>query len=145
MPEEEDVTFTDEEICQRAQGNANIMSLGTILYLKQHTLSIDEYWAFMGRIAAPGWTQGLTAKELATGAARNWVSFGGELRSISGDESRAEAVVAGWPSEEDLRFFALTQKEADAIWVCLEPIASALGYRYEWRRQGDEVTMAFWR
>jgi hypothetical protein len=145
MSEEKDVTFTDEEICQRAQGNANFLSLGTILYLKEHALSIDGYWAFMGGIAAPGWTQGLTAKELATEAARHWVSFGGELRSISGDESRAEAVVAGWPSEEDLEFFRLTRKEADAIWVCLEHIVSALGYKYEWRRQGDEVTMAFWR
>ena len=49
----------------------------------------------------------LTAKELATGAARNCVSFGAELRSISGDDSRAEAVVAAWPSEEDLKFFTV--------------------------------------
>jgi len=145
MPEEKDVTFTDEEICQQAQVNANFFSLGTILYSKEHTLSMDEYWAFMGRTAARGWTQGLTAKELATGAARNCVSSGDELRSISGDDSRAEAVVAGWPSEEDLEFFDLTQKEADAMWVCLEHIAIALGYRFEWRRQGDEVTMIFWR
>jgi hypothetical protein len=145
MSEEKDVTFTAEEICQQAQVNANFLSLGTILYLKERTLSIDGYWAFMGGVAAPSWTQGLTAKELATGAARNCVSFGGELRSVSGDETRAEAVVAGWPSEEDLKFYDLTQKEADAMWVCLEHIAIALGYRFEWRRQGDEVTMTFWR
>jgi hypothetical protein len=56
MSEEKDVTFTDEEICQQAQANANFFSLGTILYSKEHTLSMDEYWAFMGRTAARGWT-----------------------------------------------------------------------------------------
>jgi hypothetical protein len=145
MSEDKDVTFTAEEISEQAQGNANFLYFTSISYLKEHSLSIDEYWAFFGEKAALTWAQGLTARDLAIGAARNWVAFGGELRAISGDESKAEAVLTGWPSEEDLEFFDLTQEEADVGWGCFEQIAEHQGYRYQLRRQGDEVTMVFWR
>ncbi len=143
MSDEMNTTFTSEQISQHAQLNNKYLVLVAVAYLKEHARSTTEYWAFVGRRFAPGWKQGLTAKEVARGAALNAISCGGTLRFLSGDESQAEAVIAGWPSEESLAFFGLTQEEADTIWGAFGPIAESLGYDYEWRRQGDEVTMTF--
>ena len=143
MSDETNTTFTPEQISEQAQGNAKGLVLVAVAYLKEHALSMDEFWAFVGRRFAPGWEQGLTAKEVARWAALNMVSIGCNLRSLSGNESQAEAVIGGWPSEESLTFFGLTQEEADTVWCSFGPIAESLGYGYEWRRQGDEVTITF--
>ena len=106
---------------------------------------MDEFWAFVGRRFAPGWDQGLTAKEVALAAALNMVTGGWNLLSLSGDESQAEAVMGGWEFVEAPEFYELTLKEADTIWGAFGPIAESLGYVYAWKRQGDEVTMTFTR
>ena len=145
MSDETSVSFTPEEISQQAQGNVTHISLAAAAYLKEHALSMDDFWAFAGRRFAPSWKQGMTAKEVATGAALNMVSGGWNLRSLSGDDSQAEAVMGGWPFEGALELHELTQEEADTIWNVFGPIAESLGYGYEWNRQGDEVTMTFSR
>ena len=145
MSDEMKTTFTPEQISQQAQGNFNLTILVVFAYLKEHALSVDEFNAFVGHRFAPGWQQGMTAKEIARGAALNMVSAGGNLRSISGDESQAEAVLGGWPSEDSLVFAGVTQEDADKVWGSFGPIAESLGYGYQWHRQGDEVTMTFSR
>lgn len=145
MSDKTNTTFTPEQISQTAQGNVNYLCLVMVDYLKEHALKIDEFWSFVGRRFAPNWEQGASAKEVASGAALNMVSGECYLRSLSGDESRAEAVLGGWPSEDSLAFYGLTQEEADSVWGIFGPIAESLGYGYEWHRQGDEVTMTFSR
>ena len=145
MSNEANTTFTPEEISQMAQGNVDGLLLVAVAYLREHTLSTDEFWTFVGRRFAPVWEQGSTAKDVATGAALNCVSSGGELRSLSGDEAQAAAVIGAWPSEESLAFFGITQEDADSVWSVFAPIAEHLGLNYKWHRQGDEVTMTFSR
>jgi hypothetical protein len=145
MSDEVNTTFIPEEILEHAKENVNALCLVSVAYLKEHALSMDEFWAFAGRQFAPSWEQGQTAKEVARGTALEMVSGGCNLRSLSGDESQAEAVIGGWPSEESLAFFGLTQEEADTVWGVFGPIAESLGYGYEWHRQGDEVTVTFSR
>jgi len=145
MSDEMNTTFTPEQILQQAQGNLTGVLLVVVAYLKEHALSVDEFCAFAGHRFAPRWQQGLTAKEVARWAALNIVSAGGNLRSLSGDESQAEAVLGGWPSEDTLTFYGVTQEDADSIWGPMATIAEHLGFDYEWHRQGDEVTMTFSR
>jgi hypothetical protein len=64
---------------------------------------------------------------------------------MSGDESRAEIVLGGWFSSEGLESFELTWDDIDGAWGVGAPIAEYLGLDYEWRREGDEVTMTFTR
>jgi hypothetical protein len=143
MSDEMKTTFTPEQISQQAQGNLTGVLLVVVAYLKEHALSVDEFCAFAGRRFAPAWQQGLTAKEVARWAALNMVSAGGNLRSLSGDESQAEAVLGGWPSEDSLTFYGVTQEDADSVWGTMATIAEHLRFDYEWHRQGDEVTMVF--
>ena len=145
MSDETNTIFTSEQISQRAQGNVNSLCLVMVAYLKEHDLSQDGFWSFVGRQFAPGWEQGASAKDVALEAALNMVSGGWELRSSSGDESQAQAVLGGWSSEESMARFGLTQEEADSVWGVFEPIAASLGYDYEWHRQGDEVKISISR
>jgi hypothetical protein len=144
---DEKTIFTPEQIAEQAQGNATAVTLATIAYLREHDLAVDEYAAYVGRRFAPGWAevQGRPPKDIAQMAALNMVSVGGTLQSLSGDDSQAQAVIRGWPSADWRTYFALDQADIDPIWNMFRPIAESLGLRYEWTRQGDEVTMAFSR
>ena len=145
MSEGVDTTFTTEQVMQQAQGNANAVLLGTIAYLKDRHQSPDDWSASLGQRFAPSWEslKGHGAKEVARMAALNLASFGGTLRSLSGDESKAEAVIEGWPSSEWLEAFHITQSDADAMWGAFGPIGSALGLRFQWQREGDAVKITF--
>lgn len=141
MSTEMSSTFTTEQIMQQAQGNLNAVCLGTIAHLKEHHQSPGEWSTALGQRFAPGWEslRGQGAKEVAQTVALNCVSFGGTLRSLSGGESRAEAVIEGWPSEEDLGFFHITQSDADLLWEAFKPIGAHLGLLIQCQREGDTV------
>jgi hypothetical protein len=139
MSEEINTMFTTEQVLQQAQGNLNAVCLGTIAYLKEHHQSPGDWSTSLGQRLAPGWEslRGHSAKEVVQIAALNCVSFGGKLRSLSGDESRAEAVIEGWPPEERLEFFHITQSDADLLWEAFKPIGVHLGLQIQCQRQGD--------
>jgi hypothetical protein len=46
---------TDEQISTQATMNANGFGFAIMAYAKEHSLSADELWAFMGEKFAPGW------------------------------------------------------------------------------------------
>lgn len=140
--------FTTEELLSQAQGNATAFALATIAYLREHSLSVDDYVRFFGRQFASGWEelrdQPLTA--VARTAALNAVSVGGILRSLSGDEARAEVLIGGWPDEEILGVLGLGRGDGEAMWDSFEPIMEHLGIRYNWRHDDNgAVRMTFER
>lgn len=145
MSDEMNKTFTPEQISKQAQENFTGVLLVVVAYLKEHALSVDEFCDFAGHRFAQGWQQGMTAKEVARAATLNMVSAGVNLLSLSGDESQAEAVLGGWPSEDALAFYGVSQEDADSIMGPMATIAEHLGFDYEWHRQGEEVTMTFSR
>lgn len=136
------IMFSPEQISQTAVGNVYGLCLVAVAYAKAHALSPVEYWAFVGHQFAAGWRRKQSAKEVAQGAALNMVSAGCDLRSLSGDETQATAVLGGWPPEQR---YGLTQEEADTVWGIFRPIAESQGYSYAWHRQGDEVILTVLR
>ena len=139
MTDADDIRFTTEELFSYAQGNATAFVLSTIAYLKEHGLAVEDYVRFFGSKFAAGWEelrdQPLTA--VARMAALNAVSVGGTLRSLSGDEDRAEVLVDGWPDEEISGVLGLGHDEGEVMWDSFEPIMEHLGVRYSWRHEGD--------
>jgi hypothetical protein len=135
--------FTQEETLSHAQGNATAFVLSAFAFLKERGLDPDEYVAFFGGWVAPGWEEmrSRPVADVAREAALNVVSVGGEVRSLSGDDTSAEVLVAGWPGEELLSELQLTQGEGDRLWNAFEPIMEHLGLRYAWQRQDDVVRM----
>ena len=78
-------------------------------------------------------------------AALNPVSVGATLLSLSGDDTHAEVLLAGWPDEEFLSELRLTQSEGDRILNAFEPIMEYLGISYAWQREGEAVRLTFER
>jgi hypothetical protein len=133
--------FPPEEIRAQAQSNATAWVLTTIAYLKERNLSVEEYVAYHGRGFAPAWEElrGRPVEEVARLVALNAVSVGGALRSLSGDDGRAEVLVEGWPDEEFFILLPLDQADSDQIWNTYKPIMEHLDLRYAWQREDDVV------
>ncbi len=147
MSDAANTEFTTEELLSQAQANATAFALATIAYLKGHGLAVDEYVAFFGRRFAAGWEE-LRAQPVAAvarAAALNAVSVGGTLRLLSGDEARAEVLIAGWPQEEISSALGLSPSDSEVMWDSFEPIMEHLGIRYAWRREDEVVRMTFER
>ena len=147
MSEEGNTIFTTEEVLQQAQADFTATWLSTIAYLKEQNLSPVDWSAWLGRRFAPGWEgfKGQGANEVARITALNCVAFGGTLRSSSGDESRAELVIEGWPSADLLEFAQITQTEADVLWASFEQIIPSLGLQFHWQREGNTVKITISR
>jgi hypothetical protein len=137
--------FTQEEVLEMAQGNATAFILTAFAYLKERGLDPDEYVAFFGRQVAPGWEdmRGRPVAEVARVAALNPVSVGATLLSLSGDDTHAEVLLAGWPDEEFMSELRLTQSDSDRLLNAFEPIMEYLGIRYGWQREGEAVRLSF--
>jgi hypothetical protein len=137
--------FTQEEVLEMAQGNATAFILTAFAYLKQRGLDPDEYVAFFGRQVTPGWEdmRGRPVAEVARVAALNPVSVGATLLSLSGDDTHAEVLLAGWPDEEFMSELRLTQSDSDRLLNAFEPIMEYLGIRYAWQREGEAVRLSF--
>jgi hypothetical protein len=138
--------FTAEQICNQARGNANGLILAMTAYAIEHSISTDEMWRSIGGRFALGWEglRGAPVLEVAKRFALNWVSFGAEVRSLAGDDVKAQFVYSGWPSAESLEFWGLSLEDV-SHGAAPASIAEYLGLTFEWSRAGDEVTFLFSR
>jgi hypothetical protein len=133
-----DIQFTTEELLSSAQGNATAFVLATIAYLKEHGLAVDDYVRFFGSKFAPGWEElGDQPIAVARTVARNAVSVGGTLRSLSEDADHAEVIIEGWPDEDLLGTLGLQRGDGEAMWDSFDPIMEHIGIRYSWGHEED--------
>ncbi len=135
--------FTKDEVLEQAEANAQALSLVAIGYLKEKGLPLDEFWGFVGEKFTLGWDwlRGKGARAAMRLFALNMVSVGGRLESLSGDEARAEAIIADWPSPGLVQAFGINWGDVDRMFAIFKPIADLLELGYEWRRQGDRVAL----
>jgi len=148
MSEAADAEFTTEELLSGARGNATAFVLATIAYLRERDLDVEDFVTFFGRQFAPGWDELRTGPVAAVAqtVARNAVSVGCTLGSISGDETHAEILITGWPEAEELSsVLGLEPNAGDAMWDSFYPIMEHLGIRYAWRREDGTVWLSYER
>lgn len=147
MTDAANTQFTTEELLSQAQGNATAFALATIAYLKERDLAVDDYVRFFGLSFAPGWEElrMQPVAAIARTAALNAVSVGGTLRSLSGDDTRAEVLVEGWPDQEIAGALGLERGDGEVMWDSFEPIMEHLGIGYSWRHEDGAVRMSFER
>ncbi len=135
--------FPQEAIQAQAQGNVNVMMMGSVAYAKAQGHDSRHWAVFMGAAVTPGWTGITTAREAATALALNCASIGMQVLSVEGDDARGEVVTGNWPEQELLDTFGLSQAEADGLWWIFEPIAKSLGLTYSWQREGNGLRFTF--
>jgi len=148
MTEASNTEFATEELLSGARSNAAAFILTTIAYVRERGLNVDDFVTFFGRQFAPGWDElrAQPAWAVAQTVARNAVSVGCTLGSISGDETRAEILFTGWPDAEQLSgVLGLEPDAGDAMWDSFYPIMERLDIRYAWRREGGSVRLTFER
>ena len=147
MSDAANTDFSPEEVLAQAQVIATSWVLSTIGYLKEHGLAVEDYVAYHGRRFAPGWEElrSQPVEEVAQLVALNAVSVGCTLRSLSGDDTRAEVLIVGWPDEDLTSFLQLTQSDSDYIWDTYKPIMEYLDLSYAWQRQDDLVRITLER
>ena len=143
MSDEAKVNFPPEQTLKMAQTNAKGLIFGSLAYLKHQSLTMNQFWAFIGNLVTPNWEAIDSLNEFVEMIALAIVSLGGNLHSLSSNKTKAKIVVREWPSEESLKFFGLTLDEADSFWCVLCPIAESLFFCFEWNRVGDEVILNF--
>jgi hypothetical protein len=136
--------FSSNEVLEQGKANAQALFLVAIGYIKERSLSVDDFWSFVEEKFTLGWEflQGKGAREAIRMFALNMVSVGGTLESLSGDEAQAEAIITGWPSPDLMQALGVSRGDADRSYAVFQPIADLLGLRYEWCRQGDRVTLS---
>jgi hypothetical protein len=139
MTDASNMEFSTDELLSYAQGNATAFVLATIAYLKEQGLAVDDYVRFFGSRFAPGWEELRyePVAAVARTAAMNAVSVGGTLRSLSGDEERAEVIIEGWPDEEISGTLGLARSDGEAMWDSFDPIMEHLGISYSWGHEED--------
>jgi hypothetical protein len=147
MSDATNTEFASEELLSQAQGNATAMALTAIAFLKERNIPADEFTAYVGRSFALGWEElrGQGVKDVARMVALNMVSVGASLRSLSGDDTHAEVLIAGWPDNESLSELGLTQSDSEVLWNLWEPIMEYLGISYAWQRHDEAVKMSLKR
>ena len=145
MAEAQATPFTDDEIGEQSQLNGEAFAVAFVAYARTRGEAPTEAARWLGQVLAATWTAAGVAGAAAAmrAAALNVVSLGGELRSFSGDDRRAEASVAGGPDPTILALFDLRPEEADALFEAFVPIGEQLGLRFAWRREGETITMVF--
>ena len=104
-------------------------------------MAVEEYVAYHGIRFAPAWEElrGRPIGEVAQFVALNSLSVGGTLRSLSGDDERAEVLVEWRLNKELWSFLPLDRHDSDQIWNSYKLIMEHLGLRYAWQRQDDVV------
>jgi hypothetical protein len=147
MSDDMSTEFTSEELLSQAQGNATALALSAIAFAKERNISADEFTAFVGQRFAPLWEElrGQGVKDVARMVALNMVSVGASLRSLSGDDTHAEVLIAEWPDNDFMGELGVTQSDSEAMWNLWNPIMEYLGIRYAWQRQDEAVKMTLER
>ena len=142
-----ELTFATEQLYEQAQGNLTSFILGTIAYLKEQSRAPEEWVTFIGNRFAPSWesVKDQGAKAAMQLVVLNYLSAGGSLHSLTGDDAKAEAVIADWPAADTLELLGLALQDVDPFHAIFNPIAAYLNLRYEWHRAGNQVTFRFSR
>jgi hypothetical protein len=135
--------YTLEEILEAGQDNVNSLSFVTIAFLKEQHLSPIDLWHFIGEQFAKQWAQGIDAAGMANGTAINWASIGAKVVEISADPTHSTLVLSAWPPEKVLEKYGTQRDDADAMLEIMRPIASRLGFAYEWKRANDQVILKY--
>ena len=144
MSDTQELVYTDTEINQQALANASAMPYLMVAFAQATGRTPEEAAEFVGNIFAPGWSRftGMGALFIVRQMALSIVCCGGEVQELTGDEQSAEAWVTGVPVQEEADFFGISCEDADRFCNVFAPIATSLGFNFEWRRDDETLILS---
>ncbi len=131
--------YSDAELLEQAQGNAQALILGTMRFLQERGVATDEWTAFLGNLFAEGWgpARPWDAGEFLDAALTNLRSLGARVESVDLGIERAEATVVGFPDPDLASALGVTPARASGYLAVIGVIAEPRGLRLSWDMGSD--------
>lgn len=131
--------YSDAELLEQAQGNAQALILGTMRFLEERGLETAEWTAFLGALFAKGWgpARPWDAGEFLDAALTNLRSLGATVESVELGVDRAEATVAGFPYADLADALGVSSTEASGYLAVVGAIAAPRGLRLIWKSEPE--------
>jgi hypothetical protein len=131
--------YSDAELLEQAQGNAQALILGTMRFLDERGLKTAEWAAFLGELFAEGWgpVRPWDAGEFLDAALTNLRSLGATVASVELRVERAEAIMAGFPDPDLAEALGVTLDQASDYLAVVGAIAAPRGLVLTWDAERD--------
>ena len=114
--------YTDAELLEQAQANAQALVIATTKFLHQQQISLDAWTGAIGCIFAQGWDEPT-------------------VDSVELGEDRAEAVTRGFPDPDLCAVFDAEFAVAARFNDAPAPIARDRGLDWSWRIEGETIRL----
>lgn len=126
--------YSDAELLEQAQGNAQALILGTMRFLEERGVATAEWTAYLGELFGEGWgsERPWDAGEFLDAALTNLRSLGATVKSVELGVERAEATVDGFPNPDLAEALRLTVDQASGYLAVVGAIAAPRGLRLTW-------------
>ncbi|HEX2916335.1 MAG TPA: hypothetical protein VH186_36575 [Chloroflexia bacterium] len=137
----EQTDFSVEELAHSASINYQAFMLGSIAYLKEKNLPVEEWSNFLAEIFAsywPAFASTFGAFELAKTTGLILVAGGGRLTLLEGNQHSSRVVVEDFPETENMTRFEVSVEDLDLmLGVIFSKIASRLNRKLRYHREGN--------
>lgn len=77
--------------------------------------------------------------------AADLVVLGTRGHTLTGSDHEAEVVIVGWPEQEALFVWGLSEADVEGMLAWYDAIAGELGMHFRAQRQGAELTLRVYR
>lgn len=131
--------YSDAELLEQAQGNAQALILGTMRFLEGRGVATEEWAAFLGDLFSEGWgpVRPWDASEFLDAALTNLRSLGAEVESVELGVDGAEATVTGFPDPDLADVLGVTPARASGYLAVVGTIAAPRGLQLSWALKQD--------
>lgn len=131
--------YTDEELLEQSQFNAQALLLAAVAALNGDVSAIDTWTKGVADVFARGWDQKRSweASEILDALLTNYRSFGAQVIAFDFETSPATAIVANLPDLELAEDLGVPEANADAIFQIGIHLARSLGHELSWSRDSE--------
>jgi hypothetical protein len=134
--------YSEAELLEQAQGNAQALILATVTFLEERGVPPAEWAAAIGGVFARGWgdPRPWDAGEFLDAMLTNLRALGAEVKEAELGVDHAEATTTGFPDRELCALFAVDPSHVAVFHNAAAAIAAPRGLRWTWQMEADDVT-----
>lgn len=128
--------YTEEELLEQAQFNAQALLLASVAALGDAPNTVERWTKGVADIFLHGWDRDREwrAAEILDALLTNYRSFGAQVIDVQFDADVSKATIAELPDLELAESLGVPEQQADVIFRIGAHISAALGHTLEWRR-----------
>jgi hypothetical protein len=131
--------YTDEELLEQSQFNAQALLLASVVALGGEQATVDRWTRGVADVFIRGWDQDRIwqASEILDALLTNYRSFGAQVIEVNLQAEPPTAIIADLPDLELASDLGVDERDADAIFLIGTHIVQGLGHELAWRRDAS--------